>query len=237
MGKSIKKIWYGNDNNSLQLNCNTGTVAVRYILAQKGTGKYKTPSGTVKLVNKTSGLNVGEASLEHNGKTVKKITQYRIYYFDNSPSELWREGDGSLLGVFNPLPVGVAPATPPDAFTIAAETNAIRSYLYTSAPVTITGGAADMTVTTTGEYSVYNGSTWSSFTSAPGTIQPNNQIRVRGLSAPTYTGVTSYAITINGLSRSFSITVAADAIIDLSDWTVQSSTPLLDGAYFNTVRV
>lgn len=107
MGRPIKKSFFGSDANSLELSCNTGSVANRTIVAQKGTGKYQVnaPSNNiVKLVNKTTGLLLGEASLVHDGKIVRKINQYVIFYFDGTTGA-WRDSAGNLVGVFGPVVV------------------------------------------------------------------------------------------------------------------------------------
>lgn len=98
MGRPIKKIWFtvekGSTVGDLTLTTTTGDEP---IIAQKGTGVYDVVSGRVKLVDKAAPTEDNEAVLLANGNRVRKITQYRMYFFDDSLKDIkWREGDGSL---------------------------------------------------------------------------------------------------------------------------------------------
>ena len=100
MGRPIKEKWFGTDAGSLQLLCNTGTEAIRTIRSQVGNSKFETSTGIVKLVNKTATTLLGEASLVHNGKTVRKLTQYKVYYFDGTVG-VWNDKT-NVIGTFVP---------------------------------------------------------------------------------------------------------------------------------------
>jgi hypothetical protein len=109
LGRPIQKKWFtakaGSVAGNLQVICNIGSGAeTKVIDSQVGTGKYRVDSGEiVKLVDKASGsLLEGEAVLEHDGKTVSKLNQYRVYYFDGSVSGVWRDTDGNVVGTFVP---------------------------------------------------------------------------------------------------------------------------------------
>jgi len=108
MGRPIKSKWFtardGNAAGDLQLTISTGDEA---IIKQTGTGVYEVASGRVKLIDgapsvaPSAGV-VGDAQLAHDGKNVRKLTQYRVYFFDGSDSAVWRDGDGNVVGTFVP---------------------------------------------------------------------------------------------------------------------------------------
>lgn len=105
------------------------------------------------------------------------------------------------------------PDTTPEAFDFGAVTDRPLSIQVTSDPVTITGinTATPISITQTAgppsvvEYSLDGGA----FTSAAGTVNPGQQVRVRLVSAsvPSTTNVAS--VTIGGVSGAFSVTTGA----------------------------
>ena len=110
MGRPIKRKFftakYGSHEGNLQILTNMGVETVH---RQKGTGVYDVDSGRYKLVDKTGGLDDGEASLQHDDgsgmRTVWKLNQYRVYYFDRDgevDNAVWRDNDGNLVGTFDP---------------------------------------------------------------------------------------------------------------------------------------
>ena len=170
MGRPIKKKWFavksGSTAGDLQV---TTTAGAQVILAQKGTGKYLVADdgsgnpGIVKLIDGAP-TNVGEAQLQHDGKNVKKMNQYRVYYFDGSESAIWRTKDGSISGVLNPAPVGEPSPTPATGVVVLGDSDSDGNddnvvdititdggYGYANGPVgvTITGDGTGATATAT----------------------------------------------------------------------------------------
>lgn len=134
MGRPIKKKWFltkaGSEAGNLALAVGAaGTVEA--IIKQVGTGVYQVASGRVKLVDSDIVRNpeyvaidpapgiVGTATLTHNGREVLKINQYRMSYADDdaggtSPDDdVWRDGEGVVIGTLVPGPIGEVPGTEP----------------------------------------------------------------------------------------------------------------------------
>lgn len=122
MGRPIKKIWFTLKDGSVAGDLTVTTASGDEVIeAQKGTGKYLVASGIVKLVDKTTGLTGNEASLQHEGKTVRKIAQYRLYYFDGT-SAVWRDREANVIGTFIPALTpegGVVPSQATASITVA----------------------------------------------------------------------------------------------------------------------
>lgn len=157
MGRPIKRKWFtakaGSVAGNLNLNVFTGSVVAEVIIRQKGTGVYLTASGRQKLKDGVPGVE-GDAQLTHDDgvgggvKSVRKIAQYRLYYFDGT-STVWRDKDGNVVGTFDPVltPELVEPGGPTsqatgtvvaggvlDARTVASVTITDSGIGYTSAP-------------------------------------------------------------------------------------------------------
>lgn len=93
--------------------------------------------------------------------------------------------------------------TTPDAFSFTDQSGVQTSTLITSAPVTITGINAPANISITGgEYSI-DGGAW---TSSPGTISNNQQVSVRHTSSASYSTATNTALTVGGVSDTFTST-------------------------------
>ena len=96
----------------------------------------------------------------------------------------------------------------PEAFSFTDQTGAARSTLYTSNAITVLGiDTASAISITGGEYSV-NGGPW---TSTGGTVVLGDSVRVRGTSSASYSTAVNVALTIGGVSDTFTITTAANA--------------------------
>lgn len=139
MGRPIKKKWFltkaGSEAGNLALAVGAaGTVEA--IIKQVGTGVYQVASGRVKLVDPNIARNpeyvaidpapgiVGTATLTHTApggvaRDVLKINQYRMSYADDdaggtSPDDdVWRDGEGVVIGTLVPAPIGEVPGTEP----------------------------------------------------------------------------------------------------------------------------
>ena len=166
MGRPIKKRWFtvkDSDSGSLVDLALTTSTGVEAIIAQKGSSTYDVGSGRVKLVNKTSAPNAGEAILVVGGEPVSKITQYRMYFFNPTVKDIqWRDGDANILVTLDPTPVpeGGAPvtqtatasATPTATFTIDTILVDTGGSGYTDGTVGVTVSAPDATDASLGLY-------------------------------------------------------------------------------------
>lgn len=112
-------------------------------------------------------------------------------------------GGGSSSGGGNP-PVD----TSPNAFTFTAQTGMMPSTVVTSNEITISGISAAAGISITGgEYSIDGGA----FTSAAGTVNNNQHVRVRFTSSSQFSTLSQVSLSIGGVTGAFSATtVAAD---------------------------
>lgn len=97
--------------------------------------------------------------------------------------------------------------TTPDQFTFADRFNVATSTEITSDPITVAGidAAADITVTG-GTYSINGGA----FTADPGTVVNGDSVRARHTSSASAATATNTAVTIGGVSDTFSSTTAPE---------------------------
>jgi len=121
-------------------------------------------------------------------------------------------GIGSPAGIrafvlFGLTGAEAGPDTTPDAFSFTDQTGVGVASTCTSNSITVTGidAAADITITG-GEYSI-NGGAW---TSAAGTVVVNDTVRVRHTSSGAYETATNTALTIGGVSDTFTSTTEAE---------------------------
>jgi hypothetical protein len=98
--------------------------------------------------------------------------------------------------------------TTPDQFTFADRFNVATSTEITSDPVTITGIDAAAAITVTGGTYSINGA---AFTSDAGTVVNGDQVRARHTSSASNSTATNTAVTIGGVSDTFTSTTAAAA--------------------------
>src|SRR6185369_7683494 len=102
------------------------------------------------------------------------------------------------------------PDTTPDAFTFTDQTGVALSSTITSAPITVTGIDAAAAISVTGgTYSINSGS----FTSSPGTVVNGDQIRAQHTSSASYSTATNTAVTIGGVSDTFTSTTLAASTV------------------------
>jgi len=89
-------------------------------------------------------------------------------------------------------------------------TGAANTGTQTSNPITVTGitSPAVISITSGAQYSINGGP----FTSAPGTVQSGDQIRVQAAASSTYNTTTTAVLTINGVSVNFSVTTGAQPL-------------------------
>lgn len=101
----------------------------------------------------------------------------------------------------------LAQDTTPTAFSFTDVTDADLSTVYVAGPITVAGinDAAAISITG-GEYRV-NGGSW---TSSPGTVDVDDEVEVRGTSSASYETAVNVALTIGGVSDTFTITTAAE---------------------------
>lgn len=97
--------------------------------------------------------------------------------------------------------------TTPNAFVFTAVTGAIRSTVYTSNAITVAGidTATEISIVG-GEYSINAGS----FSSATGTVNNGDMVRVRVTSSASYSMNTTTTLTIGGVAGAYVVTTAAD---------------------------
>jgi hypothetical protein len=89
-------------------------------------------------------------------------------------------------------------------------TGAVAGSIQTSNAITITGTTipAPISVSSGDEYSINAGP----FTSAPGTVQPGDQVTVQMIAPPTYNTTASAVVTIGGVTSTYTVTTATQQI-------------------------
>lgn len=100
----------------------------------------------------------------------------------------------------------------PTAFSFTAVTNAALSTLIESASITVAGvdSAVNVPVSvSSGEYSVYNGTAWSAYTSVSGNVQLGYLVKVRNTSAATDGQAVNTTLNIGGVTAIFTISTGA----------------------------
>lgn len=113
MGFAIKKKWFlarkGSASGNMAIRVaddGVGGTVDEVVIEQVGTGKYRTASGVYKLANDpATPYPAGVATLTHDGNYVKKVSQYKLYYFDPlvNPTQWQEKETGDIIGVFAPL--------------------------------------------------------------------------------------------------------------------------------------
>ena len=108
----------------------------------------------------------------------------------------------------------VASDTTPDPFAFTNQTGVAVNTLVTSNTITVSGINAPAPISLTGgEYSTGScggfGQEECIFTSAPGTVNNGDTVRVRLVSSGSYSTTTSTTLTIDGVSATFSVTTSA----------------------------
>ena len=122
--------------------------------------------------------------------------------------------------------------TTPNAFTFTDVTGATRSTVYTSNTITVTGIDAAATISITGgEYQI-NGGSW---VSSSGSVVLNDTVTVRGTSSSSFSTAVNVALTIGGVSDTYTITTAANQAP--TDITLSNSSVLTTGGVNAVVGV
>ena len=90
-------------------------------------------------------------------------------------------------------------------------TGAVPRSIQISDAITVTGTTvpAPISVSSGDEYSINSGP----FTSAPGTVQPGDQVRVEVTAPSTYNTTASAVVTIGGVTSTFTVTTAAQQVV------------------------
>jgi PKD repeat protein len=101
--------------------------------------------------------------------------------------------------------------TYPDAFTFTDRTNIAKNTAVESNAITVTGISNPAAISISGNSGVYaistnGGSSWGDWTSSAGTVNLNDQVKVRQTSSSSYSTKTDTALTIGGVSDTFSVT-------------------------------
>jgi hypothetical protein len=109
----------------------------------------------------------------------------------------------------------------PNDFSFTPKTEVALNTAFDSNPITVTGITAPADITVTGgQYSIStnSGTIWGDWTSDPGSISANDQVKVRVTSSASPGTQTSAKATIGGILGSFSVTTRR--FVDLGDGTV-----------------
>ena len=132
---------------------------------------------------------------------------------------------GTVTGSF--IATTLAADTTPDAFQFARRTDATRDTWVESASVSITGINTTTPVSVeNGEYSVAGGA----FTSAAGTIEPDQALVVRVKSPTVYSKSARVRVTVGGVAGDFETTAELGSGAPVAVETDGSTVYLLDGA-------
>jgi hypothetical protein len=123
--------------------------------------------------------------------------------------------------VLSPTEISQQAGTRPDSFAFTPVTGAARSTHVESEIITVSGISQPAAISITGgEYSVSinGGTTWSDYSSSdPGTVGPNNKVKVRVTASSAYNTPTTATLTIGGVSGAFSVTTLADRVKPVVD--------------------
>lgn len=126
----------------------------------------------------------------------------------------WGGFDGTpYTEIYNITVTGTVPTdTTPDSFTLNDLVGQLTSTLIESNSITVTGINAAAPVAVSGEagseYEINGSGTW---TGAPGTVNLNDQVRVRHTSSADPGTTTQTTLTIGGVSETFSVQTAGAA--------------------------
>ena len=126
------------------------------------------------------------------------------------------------------------PDTIPDPFTFTDRTNVALSTEYKSNAITVSGinAAAPISIVS-GTYSI-NGA---AYTSASGTVTVGNTVKVRKVSAATYSTTKSATLTIGGVSDTFSVTTHSATTPDPFTFTDRTNVALSTEYESNAITV
>jgi hypothetical protein len=104
-----------------------------------------------------------------------------------------------------------------------AVSNAAPSSVQVSNPITVTGTtiAVPITVSSGAEYSINGGP----FTSAPGVVEPGDQVKLEAAASTAYSTAASALVTIGGVDSTFTVTTAAQPVLQGGFTAVGSAAP------------
>jgi hypothetical protein len=144
---------------------------------------------------------------------------------------------GGVSGTFVVTTATVAPDTTPDPFSFSPAFGAPLSTPMASNLVTITGiNAPTMVSVSGGEYAIGGGA----FTAAAGTVNNNQTLQLRGVSAGTNNTTTNVIVTVGGYTASFSIMTAGagpDTTPDPFGFTPVTNAALSSTHTSNTIAI
>jgi hypothetical protein len=110
---------------------------------------------------------------------------------------------GGISDTFSVTTQSAPPDMTPNQFTFTDQTGAALSTVITSNAITVTGITSTTPISITGgEYSINGGP----YTSADGTVNPEDTVTVQQTSSGNYSTTTDATLTIGGISDTFSVT-------------------------------
>jgi hypothetical protein len=112
-----------------------------------------------------------------------------------------------LAGVVTPSASGGSDSTP-DAFSFVDQTGVAKSSVITSDPITVSGIDTSSAITVTGGSYSINGA---AFTTSAGTVVLGDQVRAQHVSSASNATATNTAVTIGGVSDTFTSTTDSSA--------------------------
>jgi hypothetical protein len=136
--------------------------------------------------------------LETAAASINKLAIDFVNYCPNNPDPLY-----GYIRINSAIAITPVADSDPTPFSIPAIQGVLRDTLVTSVPIQVSGFTVATPVSITGgEYSLNNGA----FTSAPGIMNPGQSLRVRVLSAPTFSSQATATITVGSRSSAFVVT-------------------------------
>lgn len=117
--------------------------------------------------------------------------------------------DASLINIGGSRSAAAAPDTTPNAFSFTDQTDVTTSSTITSTAITVAGINAAATITVSG--GTYDVNASGSFTSSSGSVNNGDTVRARHTSSASNSTATNTAVTIGGVSDTFTSTTEASA--------------------------
>ncbi len=116
----------------------------------------------------------------------------------------------SLLHLYNEFAAEEGDDTTPDAFSFTDQTDVPLSSVRTSNTITVAGIDAPAAISVTGGTYSINGDP---FTSSPGNVVAGDEVTARHTSSGSYSTATNTAVTIGGVSDTFTSTTLAGSTV------------------------
>ena len=175
--------------------------------------EYKSNAITVAGINTASPISVAGGTYSINGGTYTSVSGYvslgntvKVRKVSAATYSTTKSATLTIGGVSDTFSVTTHSATTPDPFTFTDRTNVALSTEYKSNAITVSGLGAAAPISITGGTYAINGGT---YTSASSTVNNGNTVKVRKVSASTYSTTKSATLTIGGVSDTFSVTTLA----------------------------